>query len=428
MWGDLNTMKFGWVKHAFSYGWNDLFAQKNRISTGIMLCQVFFLATVSFVLVTVNESFVQQISGAIKDPASHPVIVMPARTDSNVFLDKFELLKSLQKTNVPGTGKAVYTQDEIVKNGWQLGGPAHQGAFGEVNFDCGIDNSNSIMKMEGIFSIIALDTNSPEVQRFLSNNQLKALDSEEILLSKELIDRGELPRELRAGDSFKCLKAPSFRIAEIIESKNLNNYQAIMSLKYFDKVIGTHSYGRVLIYPNDIEEIPQIEDAVRRLGLQTGNQRSAVVSALKTTRFINQVSFCFIVMLTIIVVFSVWLSFFLRLAHKKKEIGYLRAYGMSNLMLNSIYCLEGLMLSFIGISFAVAALYSMSGFIQRVINLVLNGLSKSSDKGLELIFSPCQAASYILKVSVMISVSFMIATTLSIWWLNRRHPAELLKD
>ena len=258
-------MNFEWIKHSFLYAWSDLFARGNRISTAIMWSQVFFLALVTFVLLTVNKGFSKQLGGVLKDPASYPVIVSTdGFTATDVSLEQMDQLKSLRKTSIKGKGVCFYPENEILKNGWQVGAPAHQGAFGESTFTCELGGA-----LDGMVSLKILDTDSLSMVRDFPKELIAALNAESVLISQEVIAQGDLPANTSVGSTLACANLPVVQVGGVYDKQKLDNFQAIISMKFFNRIRGLNGFSRVLVFPKDIEDIPLIEEAVKRLNLQT---------------------------------------------------------------------------------------------------------------------------------------------------------------
>lgn len=422
-----------WLKHIVSYGWFDLFSKINRGSTFIILGQVALLILICSILVTFSGSFRHFMYSQINDPLINRLNIWPdlLNKQTGITDNDFKKMQSFSWTTVPGKGKAIYPEDEINKNGWSISGKAISQITGHHPLSCTVDKDGVPLQ----FDVITVNKDDPFIQKLgyksiFHGNNINSI----VITDKVAKDSGIL--NLEKGSTFNCMNLNNepFKIIAVDQgSKFPLNVRAFISEEWYKLYYSSYhgglkhpSYSSVYIYPYYIEDVIPLAEAVSRLGYVYDKYIfTKVENSMITSKFINIIIVGFLFILALTIFQSIFFNLLYVLSKKKKEIGYVKANGMSNRTLISIYIFEGFIINAIGITAGVIIFWLSCPHLEIFFQSQLSRLLKVE---VLMKYSPEFALQYIIIAITIIFIAIILVTFISVIMITKRKPAELLRE
>jgi hypothetical protein len=340
------------------YSWFDLFSKSNRLRTFISIFQITFLIFVSMFLIIFSGSYKESMIKSKNDPVINRFRIQPdyKKAKPGISADEFKKIKSLQWTSIPGQGKAILCKEEIEKRELKEGKTAYLDIIARHIVTCSIGDQWEICQS----SFITTDKDDPIFEKLGIKNIFEKNNQNGIVIKRKTLKELGLKGN---PETIFCdnLKEP-IKILKIDETNKLPAEGVILE-KWYKDYWEKYNYGNeypiftsVDIYPEKIEDIPYLADAVEKLGHGYDSKiRLEIDNALKNIGFVKQFTLVLIWTLIALVGANIFLNFQFSLYTKRKEIAFLTAQGFSRLSINSAFMSEGIFITTIaaGIGFAI---------------------------------------------------------------------------
>lgn len=269
--------------------------------------------------------------------------------------------------------------------------PVFQHEFPEITAYSPSDTQQVIMRSDAAhadFTIVALKGVVPALEASLHtlsqlfsaspDSFIQALEHNQIILGKKLaqelnVSAGDsvsllYPRAQQARKNHIALDSVSARVGGIFDSgiEEFDTAMAICSLDFLQTLFAHAEPTQIgVTISKDADEQKIIDRLTRRLALEVFSWKDlypALVAALKLEKY---AMFLILALICLVASMNIISLLFMQITHKRGDIAILKAMGMSDRAVKTVFILMGVVISCIGSLFGLLAACVVGFFLDR---------------------------------------------------------------